>query len=256
MYVRDYDGDFFIRGGAYRFSFGGGQEIEPKLKLSAGAGRGELGKKEYRMAANSTLVIGDVIPGPAFDASEVVELMPYSTVMRYKEFRDMLVEGDDSNPWGDDYFESIFGKYNDDGWVRVEYNYGAYRDGKSTIKWRIPDEDFVFHTKVAAKRGYYVTRYTGSSRFAMWWCGLTDDMEAEAGEEEEETCVKCDETKTESWSYNTTPVKNAPVCQECLDIETEVVSGIICKKCDYELPPMTMKQHLDGDFNKTCPHSN
>jgi len=38
------------------------------------------------------------------------------------------------------------------------------------------------------------------------------------------------------------------------DINTTIVSGIICKKCNNELPPMTMKQHLDGDFNKNCPH--
>jgi len=34
-----------------------------------------------------------------------------------------------------------------------------------------------------------------------------------------ETCVKCNETKTASydeWYYNTTPVKNAPVCDMCI----------------------------------------
>ena len=36
---------------------------------------------------------------------------------------------------------------------------------------------------------------------------------------EEETCVKCFLTKTEVWSYNTTPVKNAPVCSDCLNTE-------------------------------------
>ena len=38
-------------------------------------------------------------------------------------------------------------------------------------------------------------------------------------EEVWETCVKCSKTKTEVWSYNTTPVKNAPVCSECLNTE-------------------------------------
>ena len=33
----------------------------------------------------------------------------------------------------------------------------------------------------------------------------------------EETCVKCKETKTEDWYYNTTDVKNAPVCEDCRD---------------------------------------
>jgi hypothetical protein len=39
-----------------------------------------------------------------------------------------------------------------------------------------------------------------------------------------------------------------------LNIETTIVRGIICKKCGHELPPMTMRQHLDGRFNTTCPH--
>ena len=38
-------------------------------------------------------------------------------------------------------------------------------------------------------------------------------------EEVWETCVKCDQTKSEVWSYNTTPVKNAPVCSDCLNTE-------------------------------------
>ena len=36
--------------------------------------------------------------------------------------------------------------------------------------------------------------------------------------------------------------------------ETTIVSGIVCKKCNHTLPPMTMKQHLISDFNTECPH--
>lgn len=32
----------------------------------------------------------------------------------------------------------------------------------------------------------------------------------------EETCVKCNQTKLGDWYYNTTPVKNAPVCADCV----------------------------------------
>jgi len=39
------------------------------------------------------------------------------------------------------------------------------------------------------------------------------------------------------------------------DTNTTTVMGIVCKKCNNELPPMTMQQHLDGDFNKKCPHT-
>jgi hypothetical protein len=35
-------------------------------------------------------------------------------------------------------------------------------------------------------------------------------------EAEEATCTVCYETKTECWAWNTTPVKNAPVCDDCL----------------------------------------
>jgi hypothetical protein len=35
-----------------------------------------------------------------------------------------------------------------------------------------------------------------------------------------------------------------------------IVKGIICKDCGNELPEMTIEQHLNGDFNQNCPHSN
>ena len=37
---------------------------------------------------------------------------------------------------------------------------------------------------------------------------------------------------------------------ETYDIETTIVTGIMCKACKKELPAMTMKEHLDG---KGCP---
>jgi hypothetical protein len=33
-----------------------------------------------------------------------------------------------------------------------------------------------------------------------------------------------------------------------------LLTGIICKACNKALPPMTVKQHLEGDFEKECPH--
>ena len=62
---------------------------------------------------------------------------------------------------------SDFNKYcDDDGCIEIEYKYGDYKNGKSMIKFRIPDTDKV-----------YTVRYTGSSCFAMWWSGLTDGIE-------------------------------------------------------------------------------
>jgi hypothetical protein len=58
------------------------------------------------------------------------------------------------------------------------------------------------------------------------------------------------------------------LCEDCLEPETPptsesdqvdytttMVTGIICKRCKNELPPMTMQDHLDGKFNQECPHS-
>lgn len=33
-----------------------------------------------------------------------------------------------------------------------------------------------------------------------------------------------------------------------------IVKGIVCKKCNNELPSMTMEQHLNSEFNQECPH--
>ena len=40
-------------------------------------------------------------------------------------------------------------------------------------------------------------------------------------DEAEETCVSCGETKTDYWYYNTTPIKNAPVCTDCREAEDD-----------------------------------
>jgi hypothetical protein len=34
-----------------------------------------------------------------------------------------------------------------------------------------------------------------------------------------------------------------------------IVSGIVCTRCNHKLPPMTAQEHLDGKFNKKCPHT-
>lgn len=38
------------------------------------------------------------------------------------------------------------------------------------------------------------------------------------------------------------------------NIHTTVLKGILCNECNCELPPMTMAEHLDGDFPQDCPH--
>jgi hypothetical protein len=54
----------------------------------------------------------------------------------------------------------------DEGNIEILYKYGEYKNGKSLIKFRVPGLDKTFGV-----------RYSGSSAFAMWWCGLTDEKE-------------------------------------------------------------------------------
>jgi hypothetical protein len=98
----------------------------------------------------------------------------YRVWIPYNEFREYLVEGD-NGPWGDNYFEETFGSYVEEDCIEIEYKYGDYANGKSLVKWRIPDTKKV-----------YGMRYGGSSCFAMWWCGLTDHLEDEEEEEEQD----------------------------------------------------------------------
>jgi hypothetical protein len=42
--------------------------------------------------------------------------------------------------------------------------------------------------------------------------------------------------------------------EERFDIRTTIVTGIVCRLCKNELPPMTAEDHLEGWFNQTCPH--
>ena len=75
--------------------------------------------------------------------------------------------------------------------------------------------------------------------------------EQKAFEAEEETCVKCKETKTEDWYYNTTDVKNAPVCEDCRDkdeaeeAEEEENDGFICEGCKETKEPDGLEVSCD-----------
>ena len=101
----------------------------------------------------------------------------YTVHIDYTQFREYLVENDDAGPWGDTYFHEVFDEYVEDNSIEIEYKYGDYKDGKTTILWRLAAEE--------GKGKVYKVRYGGSSRFAMWWCGLTDDLEDEIDGDEE-----------------------------------------------------------------------
>jgi hypothetical protein len=108
--------------------------------------------------------------------------MEYTVDITERQFREYLVEGD-NGPWGDNYYESIFRQYITDGYITITYKYGEYKDGKSMIKWRVSENP----DKV------YAVRYGGSSCFAMWWGGITDELEYSDDEDEEHICHTCSE---------------------------------------------------------------
>jgi len=66
--------------------------------------------------------------------------------------------------------------------------------------------------------------------------------EEEEEEEEEETCYSCEETKTDNWYYNLTPVKNAPVCTACRDREET------CGCCEIKYPYYQIKHDGGGKY--------
>ena len=68
------------------------------------------------------------------------------------------------------------------------------------------------------------------------------DEEEEEEEEEEETCYSCEETKTDIWYYNCTPVKNAPVCTACRDREET------CRCCEIKYPYYQIKHDGGGKY--------
>ena len=121
----------------------------------------------------------------------------YKVSIDYTEFREWLVENDDAGPWGDTYFHEVFDQSMKDDSIEIEYKYGDYENGKSTILWRLADTEGFMIDKLTGKpmnfHKVYRVRYGGSSRFAMWWCGITDAIEEE--EEEKETIDKDAEKK-------------------------------------------------------------
>jgi hypothetical protein len=80
------------------------------------------------------------------------------------------------------------------------------------------------------------------------WVKLRDDLAQwfrdnyDEEEEEEETCVSCEETKTDEFYYNLTPKKNAPVCTACRDREET------CRCCDIKYPYYQIKHDGGGKY--------
>ena len=114
----------------------------------------------------------------------------YTVRIDYTEFREWLVENDDAGSWGDTYFHEVFDKYVEDDSIEIEYKYGDYKNGKTTIKWRLADTEGCQIDELTGKpmnfHKVYQLRYGESSRFAMWWCNITDEDDDEERAEEEE----------------------------------------------------------------------
>ena len=147
----------------------------------------------------------------------------YTVHIDYTQFREYLVENDDAGPWGDTYFHEVFDKYVEDNSIEIEYKYGDYKNGKTTILWRLAAEE--------GKGKVYQVRYGGSSRFAMWWCGITDDLEDEEEENDNgRACERCGTTTCPSdsaypcrllWESNKTGKEICRCCVAAEDAEDE-----------------------------------
>lgn len=94
--------------------------------------------------------------------------MVYTISLRFDEFRDNFCENMTVKQ------ANAFKDYvNEDGDIDIVYKYEASKNGLGTINWGVShDGGFV-----------YTTKYTGSSCFAMWWSGVSDDTEKEQDEE-------------------------------------------------------------------------
>lgn len=79
-----------------------------------------------------------------------------------------------------------------------------------------------------------------------------DEFGLEDDEEEEDNCVGCGTVKVSDIVLN---FNGEASCGKCFMNTETVVTGIVCRKCDKELPPHTMAEHFDVT-NKIleCPH--
>tara|TARA_R110000868_G_scaffold118073_1_gene313390 strand:- start:126 stop:509 length:384 start_codon:yes stop_codon:yes gene_type:complete len=107
--------------------------------------------------------------------------MPFANIL-YREFRDYLVETDESGGWGDKYFHDTFDRFVDEEIITIEYKYADSKlPYRTMLKWRCVNDKGEPEGKVRK------VEYTDSSRFAMWWSGVIDEPE------EEEDAVEYDE---------------------------------------------------------------
>lgn len=94
--------------------------------------------------------------------------MVYTISIPFEEFRDNFCEDMTVKK------AKLFEEYvNEDGDIDIEYSYGDCKNGISTINWCASDDN---------KTGYTM-KYGGSSTFAMWWSGVSDDVEEEQDKE-------------------------------------------------------------------------
>ena len=77
--------------------------------------------------------------------------------MLYNQFKEFFLDG---------FHTHKYDKYIEDGTITIDYTYLPSKNGKTYIKFNIPETDI----------GMTIS-YGGSSQFAMWWCQLTDGLE-------------------------------------------------------------------------------
>ena len=106
--------------------------------------------------------------------------MPLQIALPFYEFQEYFHGGYYVKDFYDE-FEKFAFKEDDVRLILIEYKYGDYRNGKTTIEWRCLHNSERHDPN--PNIDWRIMKYAGSSAFAMWWCGLTDDED-----DEEEWC--------------------------------------------------------------------
>ena len=90
--------------------------------------------------------------------------MVYTISIPFSEFRDNFCE--DMTVKKAKLFDDFVDDYGD---IEIRYWYGDCKNGLSTICWSVSK----------GRTENYIVKYGGSSPFAMWWSGVSDDVEEE-----------------------------------------------------------------------------
>ena len=109
--------------------------------------------------------------------------MPFQIALPFYEFQKHFCANYSVRDFYEEFEDFAYNNYTPR-LIDIEYKYGVYASGKSTIHWRCC-------YNAVPKTDWHTTKYGGSTDFAAWWCALTDDYE---GLCEDNTWCRCGES--------------------------------------------------------------